>query len=250
MSATQPAHPPFPSVKALSFDIFGTLIDWENGILKTLTPLIRQLPVTHAASVTPHAAIAAFDHHERRLISSQPTILYDEALRQAYLDLAAEWDVTATREEAQAVVDNVKHWPCFPDTVAAMQRLGKRFKIIALSNVSRGLWEQVAKGELKDVKFDAVYVAEEIGSYKPDQKNFEFLVQRSEKDLGCKKEELLHVGHGVQSDQVPAEEMGIGHAWIERGTWNWKNIKPMPGMRSYHDLKGLADDVESVLKKT
>ena len=247
-SAPAPATP-FPALRALSFDIFGTHVDWEGGIHDSLQPLIAQLPHTHTAAVSFSAAIAAFDRHETRAIREMPTIRWEDALRQAYAALAAEWGVTATPAAAEAMVAHVAEWKAFPDTVAAMQRLGAHFKLIALSNTSKALFAGVQANALRDVKFDAVYLAEEIGSYKPDRKNFEFLVHRAERDLGVKKEQLLHVGHGVLSDQVPADEMGISHVWIERGHWNWGTVAPQEGLRSYGTLADLAADAERGLKE-
>lgn len=234
--------PCFNGIKALSFDIFGTLIDWESGILTTLTPLIQQLPATHAASVCSATAIAAYDRHERALISSNPNIAYDEALSQAYFALAAEWGVQGTQEGARRLVANVSNWPCFPDTVLAMQRLSRRFKIIALSNFARPGWDLVAAGVLKDVHFDAVYLAQDIGSYKPDHRNFAYLVQHASSDLGVQKAHICHVAHGVASDQVPAEQLGLSHVWIERGVNNWMDTVPSMDTRCYKDLAALADD--------
>ncbi|MCJ1446117.1 MAG: hypothetical protein MMC23_006622 [Stictis urceolatum] len=216
------AQPTFTKTKALSFDIYGTLIDWESGILPTLHPLTSQLPPTHPAHPSSPtylgSAIAAFAAHEVAFIKPAAYIDYGELLARAYKGLAKEWGLPASDADADAVAASVADWKAFPDTVAAMQKLGGKYKLIALSNISRALFAKTKEGPLRDVEFDAVYTAEEIGSYKPDLKNFEFLVDGVRRDLGVEKEALVHVAHGVRSDQGPAEEVGIEHVWIRRGT--------------------------------
>lgn len=108
-------------------------------------------------------------------------------------------------------------WPAFPDTVAALQRLKKYYKLVILSNIDDESIAQVLEGALKGVQFDAVYTAQQIGSYKPDMKNFHYLLRGVEKEFGVKKGEVLHTAHGLRADHVPAKEMGLKSAWIVRG---------------------------------
>lgn len=240
--------PPLTTLQALSFDIYGTLIDWESGIHRTLTPLLRQLPPTHPCVVSRSATIAAFNAHEIALIHATPTIHYDDALRQAYIALAHEWHLTPHPADVQAVVDGVADWPAFPDTVAAVQALGKRYKLVALSNAAHATFGRTLAGPLQGVRFDGVYLAEDIGSYKPDPRNFEYLLAHVEKGLGVGKEALMHVAHGVSADQVPAEEFGISHAWIERGEHNWGTVKKQEGLRAWKTLGDMAASVEEAFE--
>lgn len=101
--------------------------------------------------------------------------------------------------------------------MAALHRLQKYYKLVILSNVDRKSFDQVLAGAFKDVKFDAVYVAEEIGSYKPDPKNFHYLLGHVKEELGVERKEVLHTAHGLRADHVPSKEMGLTSAWIQRG---------------------------------
>lgn len=124
--------------------------------------------------------------------------------------------VEAPPGEAEKFAGSIGAWEAFGDTVAAMHTLGKYYKLIAISNITNAAIKKTLAGPLKGVEFDDVYTAEEIGSYKPDHRNFEYLL-KGVKELGVEKGELLHVAHGVKSDMVPAGEMGIARAWIWRG---------------------------------
>ena len=244
--------------KALSFDVFGTIIDWQRGFLPHLLTLTNQLPSSHPAfgasvsssppSAPSAAAIAAFNAHEVRLIKAKPTALYEDILADTYRALAEEWNVSCTAEDAEAIGPSIGCWQAFPDSVDALKRLGKHYKLVALSNISNDAINAVLTTALGDVKFDAVYTAETIGSYKPDKKNFDYLIEGVEKDLGVEKGELLHVSHGVKSDQVPAEEFGLGHVWIERGEDNWGDVKKTESLRWWPTLREMADAVQEEFK--
>ena len=124
-------------------------------------------------------------------------------------------------------------WAAFPDTVGAIQTLGKYYKLVPLSNVDRASFTKTLDGPLKGCSFDAWYVAEDIGSYKPDHRNFEFLLGHVESEFGVAKDEILHTAVGLESDHGPAKELGLWSAWIARGT--------REGVRSYEgvgDLEG------------
>ena len=233
----------FSSYSALSFDIYGTLVDWENGIHNSLKPLISQLPSSHPASRSLDAVISDFNKHESYLMQNNPTMPYEEVLRRSAIALAEQWSMKITDAEAHAVGDSIRDWPAFPDTVAALQALSKKYKLIPLSNITHASFEKTKSGPLKDVKFDAVYVAEDIGSYKPDKQNFEFLLNGVQREFGVSREKLLHVAHGVRSDQVPAEEMGIAHVWIRRGKDNWGDVKKFDGQIEYETLGDFAKAV-------
>lgn len=236
--------PPLTTFRALSFDIYGTLIDWESGIYIILKHLTSRLPPSHPCKDSQDATIAAFDKHEICIITTNPSMLYEKALAKAYIALADEWGVEVKPGEPEQVGESIKDWQPFPDTIAAMQALGKRYKLVALSNISKSAFAKTTSGPLKDVKFDAIYVAEEIGSYKPDKRNFEYLLNGVEREFGVTKKQLLHVAHGVPSDQIPAEEMGIGHAWIRRGKDNWGEREKTSGLKWWETLGDMAGSVE------
>jgi 2-haloalkanoic acid dehalogenase type II len=110
----------------------------------------------------------------------------------------------------------IGQYPAFSDTVEAIQKLGKRFKLIPLSNVDRGSFSQTLEGPLKGCRFDAIYTAQDIGSYKPDLKNFHYLLEHVEADFGVEKEELVHVAQSLFHDHRPAKKVGIQSVWVDR----------------------------------
>ena len=152
-----PSHKPYSSYEAMSFDIYGTLVDWEIGISASLSQLTSKLPDPHPCKYSLHKVIEVFNKYENRLLAENPAMVYEEILKQTYLLMAKEWGIEATEKEAEATGNSIPEWGAFPDTVAAMQALGKKYKLIALSNISRSAWAKTASGPLKDVKFDAVY---------------------------------------------------------------------------------------------
>ena len=156
-SISMSSHKPYSSYEAMSFDIYGTLVDWETGISASLSQLTSKLPDSHPCKHSLHDVIEVFNKYENRLLAENPEMVYEEVLKQTYLLMAREWGVETTEKEAESTGNSIPQWEAFPDTVAAMQALGKKYKLVALSNISRSAWAKTASGPLKDVKFDAVY---------------------------------------------------------------------------------------------
>ncbi len=158
--------------------------------------------------------------------------------------------------EAEKQAEELKNggvgkWPAFADTVEAMKRLGKYYKLIALSNIDEKSFDGTLTGPLKDVKFDGVYIAEDIGSYKPDLKNFKYLFKNARDSFGIEMGEILHVAHSLQHDHVPAKEIGMEPSvWIERGDGH--QLKEYEGKLNlgarFDTLKEFADAVEEAWK--
>jgi 2-haloalkanoic acid dehalogenase type II len=208
--------------KLLSFDIYATLIDWETGIYDALMPLVDQLPSDSqyrgkSPEETRKLVLRAFSSHERALQSEQPKLLYNKLLTETYKHLAPRLGVQATDAEAQKFGDSVGTYPAFPDTVAAMKVLGSYYKLVALSNVDNENFSRTLSGPLHGVKFDGIYTAENIGSYKPDLNNFKYLIENVNKQFGVKKEEILHTAQSLTHDHVPGKEIGLRPGvWISR----------------------------------
>ncbi|KAM0517576.1 hypothetical protein D7B24_002649 [Verticillium nonalfalfae] len=203
-----PAHPDLTSFKALSFDNYGTLVDYESSLRHHLAPLHAALPPCHdlkdmvALMRRFHAASDALEHDE-------PALLADELLARTFRKLAADLDVASQLTEADVP---------FGDTVAGLQTLKRRYKLFILSNVDeRNMAASV--GAMRPVAFDGVYTAERIGSYKPAHANFRYLFERvgREHGVGLEKGELLHVARSLRADHVPAKQLGLRSVWIARG---------------------------------
>ncbi|MCJ1304602.1 hypothetical protein MMC08_007415, partial [Hypocenomyce scalaris] len=215
MALSPSTAPSLTSFRALSFDIYGTLIDWSTGRSAAVEPLTSQLPNTHEAKTSRAAQNAAFDKLEVAIQQEHPSMPYEDVLAAAYTALAREWGVTAEDRHVEAIGRALGTWAPFPDTIEAMKTLGKHYKLIAISNVSeKGIAETLA-GPLRGVHFDAVLTAEAIGSYKPDLRNFEYLLEKAGA-MGVEKGGLLLVAEGVGSDHVPAKQIGLASAWIAR----------------------------------
>lgn len=156
---------PFSSIKVLSFDIYGTLIDWETGIYSCLlaSPLSPHLPSTR------HQTLSEFEVIEHEVQSQNPSLrqrdVSAECVRRYAKQLDTSWALSEADVEAaaEAFAESIGSWPAFEDTVDAIKRLGARFKLVPLSNIDRGSWEATLRGPLKGCRFDAVYTAEDIG---------------------------------------------------------------------------------------
>jgi 2-haloalkanoic acid dehalogenase type II len=209
--------------KALSFDIYATLIDWELDIYQNLLPLLARVPASHPQHNAPAAAqrvflLSSFVALELEIQAASPKMRYSDVLTNIYARLAADLGVPSAAEEERAFGASVGSWPPFPDTVAAMQVLSKYYKLVVLSNVDGDSFSRTLAGPLNGVNFDAIYTAEEIGSYKPNLANFEYLISHIKADLGAEKSEILHVAQSLTHDHVPAKSIGLAPGvWIERG---------------------------------
>jgi 2-haloacid dehalogenase len=195
--------------KALTFDCYGTLIDWESGIIEGLKPLtsrIRQNP-DRDQILTAHA------RNESSQQSWTPAKRYSELLAIVYRRLAEEWGASVTLAECATYGQSVKNWPAFADSSSALQYLKQHYKLIILSNIDNESFEASSKRLQTD--FDAIYSAEDVGSYKPDDRNFNYLLEKL-KALGIKKEEILHTAESMFHDHAPANRHGLASCWIYR----------------------------------
>lgn len=214
------AHlPDLTTFKALSFDCYGTLINWDEGMNRGLQPILSRLPPEHPWALKPMLAIQRFDHFSQKYSYDEPKLSYDENLVMSLQNVAAEAGVTLSDADAAAIGTGPGRWPAFPDTVAGLLKLKRHFKLVILSNVNNANIARCVKGSLAPVEFDAVYTAENIGSYKPSHQNFEYLFRHAKDELGVDRDkgELLHVARSLTADHVPAKELGLRSVWIARG---------------------------------
>jgi 2-haloacid dehalogenase len=195
--------------KALSFDCYGTLIDWETGLLTALRPLLDRA----SAPIAPDLVLAAFAEHEFRQQAATPSLKYADLLAMVHAQLAALWNVGATETEHRRFGASVGDWPAFPDTVEALRTLKRRFRLVILSNVDREGFR--ATNQRLGVAFDAVFTVQDIGSYKPDPRNFVYLRERMA-EAGIATDRLLHVAQSLFHDHAPANAAGLASAWIDR----------------------------------
>ena len=194
---------------ALTFDCYGTLIDWESGIieaLKGLTGRVRS-PLTRDRVLEAHA------RHESGQQQYTPAKRYRDLLSIVYKRLAEEWGVHAPHEECAAYGRSVGNWPAFEDSAHSLNYLKKHFKLVILSNVDNETFQ--ASNRKLQVEFDAIYTAEDIGSYKPSARNFEYMLDKIA-GLGVAKSKILHTAESMYHDHRPANDHGLKSCWIYR----------------------------------
>jgi 2-haloalkanoic acid dehalogenase type II len=195
--------------KVLTFDCYGTLIDWETGLHAALQPLLRKAQV----GLGRDEALAVFGRHEGEQQAETPATIYSDLLAQVHRRLAREWGATLSDEEHTAFGGSVPDWPAFADTPAALQYLKQHYKLVILSNVDRVSF--AGSNRRLGVTFDAIYTAQDIGSYKPDPRNFQYMLRELGK-LGVSRPEILHTAQSLHHDHVPANASGLASAWIDR----------------------------------
>lgn len=195
--------------KALTFDCYGTLIDWETGMVEGLKGLTNKV----SPALSRDQILEAHARHESGQQAQTPTKLYRDILPIVYKRLAEEWGVSVTVDECEEYGRSVQNWPAFPDSPGALQYLKKYYKLIILSNVDNRTFAH-SNAKL-GVEFDAIYSAEDIGSYKPDDRNFVYMLDHIG-DLGLEKKDLLHTAESLFHDHVPARAHDIANCWIWR----------------------------------
>ncbi len=195
----------FSSVRLITFDCYGTLIDWETGILAAMRPLFSR----NGRHISDAQILEQYGEAELEL-ELGPYLRYREVLARAVQKVGSRLGVKITGDEGQNFAESLTRWEPFPDTVAALQALAKRFRLGIISNVDDDLFA-VTRTKLQ-APFDLVVTAQQIQSYKPSLKNFQETLRRS----GLKKEEILHAGQSVLHDIIPANFLGIRNIWVNR----------------------------------
>lgn len=195
--------------EAISFDCYGTLIDWEAGLAAVLGPWARSRGLT----LGDEALLTAYARHEQRAEASYPGELYPGILRRSLAALGQELGAEVSAEDADRLAGSVPDWPAFGDSAAALAALGQRFKLIILSNVDRASFAG-SRGRL-GVTFDSVLTAQDVGSYKPSPRNFDALLAEARR-LGVPEGRLLHAAQSLFHDHLPARRAGLRTAWINR----------------------------------
>ncbi len=195
--------------EALTFDCYGTLIDWETGMGKRLEPWAKR----HGIALSNDAMLETFNRIEHRWETAHPRMPYPTLLANVHREFARELGAPADDSEAEAFGAAIGEWQPFPDSVAALAQLKRHYKLVILSNVDIASVTKSA-AHLGN-PFDLILTAEEIGSYKPARRNFEVLIERLAA-LGVAKEKILHTAQSLFHDHEPANAMGLKSAWIDR----------------------------------
>jgi 2-haloalkanoic acid dehalogenase type II len=231
------------SFKLLSFDVYGTLIDWETGLLNAFQPVLKR---TNKSDLDLKHLLKTIHTVQASEQKTSPGRKYPELLAIVHAKVCEELGIPdATKEENEAFGNSVGDFPAFPDTVSALKRLSKHYKLVVLSNVDNKSFERTNTSGLEGFKFDAVHTAEDIGSYKPDLKNFEYMLKKVKEDFGVEKNEVLQTAQSQFHDHHPAKEMGIKSCWVFRpGALVGNRDDPVYNWR-FDKLADMADAVEN-----
>ncbi len=196
--------------KALTFDCYGTLIDWETGMVNGLAPLIAKA----GRDLSRDDVLEAHARHESSQQFYTPSMRYRDLLPIVYKRLAEEWGVSVSSEECEAYGRSVHDaWPAFADSAEALGYLKQHYKLVILSNVDNHSF--AGSNKRLGVEFDAIYTAEDIGSYKPADRNFEYMLEKLS-GLGIGKSDILHTAESMFHDHAPANKHGLANCWIYR----------------------------------
>jgi putative hydrolase of the HAD superfamily len=194
---------------ALSFDCYGTLIDWEAGLAAVLVPWAR----SRGLGLTGETLLAAYSAHEARAEAEHPAEPYPAILARSLRSLGRELGGEVSDEDAARLAGSVPDWPAFGDSREALAALARRYRLIILSNVDTASF--AASSKRLGVTFSAVITAQDVGSYKPSPRNFDALLAEAGR-LGVPPGRLLHVAQSLFHDHVPAQRAGLPTVWINR----------------------------------
>lgn len=195
----------FSQFEVLTFDCYGTLIDWEQGILKSLKPVFAK----HGFSLPDGDILEKYAVFESEMESGE-FLTYREILQAVMECFGDVLDFTPSKQEVQNFPDTIQNWLPFPDTVAALKTLAQKYKLAIISNVDDDLFAHSAKH--LGVKFDWLITAQQVGAYKPSPENFRFAFKK----IGVVPTKILHVAQSLYHDHVPAKKLGLSTVWINR----------------------------------
>jgi 2-haloacid dehalogenase len=224
----------FSRFEFLSFDCYGTLIDWEAGILSALQPVLA----AHGVGSTDDAILHLYAEFETQE-EQGPYRPYRQVLEQVVRRFGERIGFVPSAAELAALPESVKHWRPFPDTVDALRRLSARYKVAVISNIDDEMFAPTATQ--LGVEFAEVITAQQARAYKPSQQVFRLALQR----LGIVADKLVHAAQSAYHDLVPAGQMGIASVWInrragKRGFGATLPAQARPALET-PDLKTLAD---------
>lgn len=195
----------FESFECLSFDCYGTLIDWETGLLRTLRSIFSR----HGAELRDQEILESYAAAETDIEAGgyRP---YRQILREVLSRLGHQYGFDPDSEDLDQFSHSVKDWPPFPDSPGALAALQQKYRLIILSNIDDDLFQYSA--DRLGVDFDRVFTAQQIGSYKPSAENFAYLLDSA----GVPREQILHVAQSLFHDIAPAKRVGLATVWVNR----------------------------------
>ncbi len=202
---SHPSQLDFTRFEALTFDCYGTLIHWEDGILGCLRPMLSK----HGKTVDDSAILRLFGEAEAKAEQGQYR-RYREVLHSVVRNFGETLGFSPTDDEVRSLPESLKHWKPWPDTIKALRELGGRFNLGIVSNVDDDLF--AATRPQFGIDFKAVVTAQQARAYKPSLKIFELALSR----VGSPAHRILHVGQSLYHDVIPAQSLGLATVWVNR----------------------------------
>ena len=199
----------FRRFEALTFDCYGTLIDWESGLL----PIFERWAERFGVEARGDTLLEAFAKAEVQTEAEYPSMLYPDILRVVMRRIADGFGMSHDEAASTELAESVGNWPAFPDSADALRSLQRHYKLAILSNVDRASF--ACSNQRLGVDFDLIVTAEDVGSYKPNLRNFDTVLERLAA-LGVVKDRVLHVAQSLYHDHVPAKKLGLASVWMDR----------------------------------
>ncbi len=215
----------FDNFEVLTFDCYGTLIDWESGIWEALHPSLTN----HHIALTRDKALELYGELESEAEHGEYHE-YKAVLRMVLEGLGSRLGFAPTPIELQHFSESVKDWPAFADSAHALQALKKKYKLAIISNIDDDLFALSA--QRLQVQFDWIITAQQAKSYKPSLNNFHLAFER----IGLPKDKILHVAQSLFHDMVPAKTLGLSTVWINR-RYNQGGFGATPPAQAQPDLE-------------
>jgi 2-haloacid dehalogenase len=228
----------FAQFRLLTFDCYGTLIDWETGIFSALRPILA----AHGKTIADSELLRLYSELESEA-QQREFHPYREVLQSVVRGLGKRLAFTPTESQARSLPNSLPNWQPFPDTIAALGKLKARYQLAVLSNVDDDLFAPTARR--LQIPFDYVITAQQAGAYKPSLKMFQLAQQRTGVAVG----QWLHVAQSIYHDVIPAQSLGIATVWVHRpsprpGSGAAKAASAQPDLE-VSDLKTLAQLAEN-----
>ncbi|MGB3187841.1 MAG: haloacid dehalogenase type II [Limnoraphis sp.] len=195
----------FNQFEALSFDCYGTLIDWEHGI----TSILEKIVSDHQIDCDEQQLLKLFSEYEP-IAQSGKYQNYKDVLREVVQKIGERLEFEPTISELESLWKSIETWKTFSDTVEALQALKQKYRLVIISNIDDDLFAQTA--QQLQVEFDDVITAQQVKSYKPAQRNFEFALEK----IGLSPDKVLHVAQSLYHDIAPAKQFGLTTVWVNR----------------------------------
>ena len=219
----------FGSYRVLSFDCYGTLIDWEGGILAAFESLL----MGRGVSVSDDELLRLYGEFEREGQGKRPFLSYRQVLSRIVSGLGERLGFRPDAEELGTLAESMKRWRPFDDTITALRALKEWYRLAIISNVDRDLFD--ASARQLGVDFDWVVTSQEIGEYKPSLRNFRTALER----IGVAKSEVLHVAQSLYHDVEPAQALGLSTVWVNRAGARSTPLRDVRPDLEVSDLAGL-----------